>query len=197
MKRNSLIAGVAAVIALSALLFPGLASAKAAKTFLASSDAKESDEPQAYLPDYSKLVKGGDADWVYLPNGSLKSYGTVLVKPFSSNAVEDHRVEGRHAADFAPGYLKNWLEKQGFHVVTSGSAEMVIEGNVFNAWEPSGAGRFWGGMWANPGVGIEVICRGANGKILGFVRHKSRGSTIKDAVENGLEEVAKAIAKGK
>ena len=197
MKRHWLPAGVAALIVLSAVAFPGQAWAKKAKTFLASSDAKEDDEPQAYLPDYAKLVKGDDADWVYFPDGTLKSYKTVLIKPFTSNAVEAHKVEGKHAAEYAQGFMKEWLEKQGFQVVESGPSDMSIEGNIFNAWEPSGGARFWGGVFANPGAGEEVICKDAKGTILGYVRHKSRGSTIKDAVENGLEDVAKAIAKGR
>ncbi len=197
MNRRLLAAGVAVSFALAGLFIPSEAWAKKAKTFLASDDAKESDEPQAYLPDYSKLVKGDDADWVYFPNGSLKSYKTVAIKPFASNAVETHKIDGKHAAEYAPDYLKNWLEKQGFKVVESGPSDMIVEGNVFNAWEPSGGARFWGGVFANPGAGVEVICKDASGAVLGFVRHKSRGSTIKDAIENGLEEVVKAIAKGK
>jgi hypothetical protein len=197
MSRETLIASFAVVLTVVALSLPDQAWAKKAKTFLASDDAKESDEPQGYLPDYSKLVKGDDADWVYFPNGSLQSFKTVQIKPFSSNAVDTHKVDGKHAAEFAPDFFKRWLEKQGFQVVDSGHADMVIEGNIFNAWEPSGGARFWGGVFANPGAGEEVICKDANGAILGFVRHKSRGSTIKDSVENGLEEIAKAIAKGK
>ena len=197
MGRKSLIASAAVAFAVVALSLTGQAWAKSAKTFLASDDAKESDEPQGYLPDYAKLVKGSDADWVYFPTGSLKSFKTVKIQPFTSNAVDTHKVDGRHAAEFAPDYLKNWLEKQGFKVVDSGQADMVIEGNIFNAWEPSGGARFFGGVFANPGAGEEVICKDANGAVLGFVRHKSRGSTIKDAVENGLEEIAKAIAKGR
>ena len=60
--------GLALVLALVAV--PALAE----KKFLDSDDAKEKDEPQKYLPDYDKLVKGKDADWVYFPNGSLKSF---------------------------------------------------------------------------------------------------------------------------
>jgi hypothetical protein len=32
---------------------------------------------------------------------------------------------------------------------------------------------------------------------VGEIRHKNRGSTIEDAVENALEEVAKAISEGR
>ncbi len=197
MRGRSLAVCAVTLLSLGALLLAEPGWAKGAKTFLASDDAKEDDEPQAYLPDYSKLVAGKDADWVYFPGGSLKPHATVLIKPFSSNAVEAHKVEGRHAAEYAPGFLKNWLEKEGFKVVEAPPADMIIEGNVFNAWEPSGGARFWGGVFANPGAGVEVICKGSGGETLGFVRHKSRGSTVKDAIENGLEEVAKAIAKGK
>jgi hypothetical protein len=80
-------------------------------------------------------------------------------------------------------------------VVKSGG-DLVIEGNVFNAWEPHGAARYWGGWAANPGVGLEVVARDAKGNIVGEVRHKAKGSTIRDAVENGLEEVAKALSNG-
>jgi hypothetical protein len=190
------------------LLFPALAStlvfglaltepalAKKAKTFVESDDAKEADEPQKYLPDYGKLVAGKDADWVYFPNGSLAAKKKVVVRPFESNAVDANKVEARHAAEYAPDFVKKWLGKQGFEAVDSGG-DMTVEGNVFNAWEPSGGARFWGGWMANPGCGIEVV-KDQKGDILGFVRHKSRGSSIKDAVENGLEEVVKAIAKGR
>ena len=178
--------GLALVLALVAV--PALAE----KKFLDSDDAKEKDEPQKYLPDYDKLVKGKDADWVYFPSGSLKSYKTARVKEFEENG---RGREARDAAKEGKDYMEEWLDKQGFKVVKSGG-DIVIEGNVFNAWEPRGAARYWGGWAANPGVGLEVIVKDAKGNILAEVRHKAKGSTIRDAVENGLEDVAKAMAKG-
>ena len=74
---------------------------------------------------------------------------------------------------------------------SSRAATYGLEGNVFNAWEPHGAARYWGGWAANPGVGLELLVK-ANGKIVGEIRHKAKGSTIRDAVENGLEDMAKA-----
>ena len=50
---------------------------------------------------------------------------------------------------------------------------------------------------ASPGVGLEVVAKDAKGTILAEIRHKAKGSTIRDAVENGLEEVTKALAAGK
>jgi hypothetical protein len=196
MRNRTLLRHALATAFLLGFVVSGPALAKKAKTFLDSDDAKEADEPHSYLPDYGKLVEGSDADWVYFPSGSLASRKKVVVKAFESNAVEAHKVEGRLAAEYAPDFMKKWLVKQGFEVVASGG-DMVIDGNVFNAWEPSGGARFWGGWMANPGCGIEVVVKDEKGDVLGFVRHKSRGSTIKDAVENGLEEVAKAIKKGK
>ncbi|MEO8191889.1 MAG: hypothetical protein ABI682_16280, partial [Acidobacteriota bacterium] len=93
-------------------------------------------------------------------------------------------------------YMEQWLDKQGFKVVKSGG-DLVIHGNVFNAWEPRGAGRYWGGWMANPGVGVEVLVKDSKGNVVGEIRHKNKGSTIRDAVENGLEEVAKAISDGR
>ncbi len=180
-------------IVLAAFLMLSARPAEAAKkTFLDSDDAKEKDEPQKFLADYDKLTKGKDADWVYFASGALKSFKTVSVKEFDSNG---HGRECRDAAREGKDYMEQWLDKQGFKVVKSGG-DLVIEGNVFNAWEPRGAGRYWGGWMANPGVGLEIVAKDAKGNIVGEVRHKAKGSTIRDAVENGLEEVAKALANG-
>lgn len=178
--------GVCVVLALAAL--PALAE----KKFLDSDDAKEKDEPHKFLPDYDKLVKGHDADWVYFPNGSLKSYKTASVQEFDHGRGTETRDAAREGKD----YMEQWLEKQGYKVVKTGG-DIVVEGNVFNAWEPHGAARYWGGWAANPGVGVEVIVKDSKGKIVAEVRHKSKGSTIRDAVENGLEDVAKAFSSGR
>ena len=156
-----------------------------------SEDAKERDEPQKFLPDYDKLVKGKDVDWVYFPDGGLSKYKTVSVSEFDHSRGGDTRDAAREGKD----YMEQWLDKQGFKVVKSGG-ELQIEGNVFNAWEPSGAARYWGGWAANPGVGLELIMK-AGGKVVGEIRQKAKGSTIRDAVENGLEDCAKTISRGK
>jgi hypothetical protein len=180
-------------IALTAFLMLSARPAEAAKRgFLDSDDAKEKDEPQKFLADYDKLTKGKDADWVYFTGGGLKSFKTVSVKEFDCNG---RGRECRDAAKDGKDYMEQWLDKQGFKVVKSGG-DLIIEGNVFNAWEPHGAARYWGGWAANPGVGLEVVAKDAKGNILGEVRHKAKGSTIRDAVENGLEEVAKSLANG-
>jgi hypothetical protein len=154
------------------------------KKFVDSDDAKEKDEPQKFLPDYDKLVKGKDADWVYFPEGSLSKYKTASVADFDHNG---HGSESREAARDGKDYMEQWLEKQGFKVVKSGG-DIQVEGSVFNAWEPSGAARYWGGL--------EVLIK-AKGKVVGELRQKAKGSTVRDAVENGLEDCAKSIAAGK
>jgi len=40
------------------------------------------------------------------------------------------------------------------------------------------------------------MVKDSKGNIVAEIRHKAKGSTIRDAVENGLEEVAKALANG-
>ena len=170
------------------------APAEAAKNrFLDSDDAKEREEAQKFLRDYDKLTKGKDADWVYFPNGGLKMYKTVTVMDFEENG---RGRDARDAARDGKEYLEQWLEKEGFKIVEKGG-ELTLTGNVFNAWEPSGGARYWGGWAANPGVGLEVMAKDSSGKVVGQVRQKSRGSTIPDAVENALEEVAKAITGGR
>src|SRR5262245_13724306 len=56
--------------------------ALAEKRFSDSEDAREKDEPQKFLPDYDKLVKGSNADWVFFPDGGLSKYKTVSVGEF-------------------------------------------------------------------------------------------------------------------
>ena len=185
--------GISSIVVLALALVASPALAAKGKTFLDSDDAKEANEPAKYLPDYDKLTKGKDADWVYFPEGSLKKYKTVEVKDFVENGKGR---EAREAAEEGKEYMEQWLERAGFSLAEKG-AELVIEGNVFNAWEPGTGARIWGGWMANPGVGVEVLVKDSSGKVVGEIRHKSRGSTVEDAVENALEEVAEAIVAGR
>jgi hypothetical protein len=169
--RRSFLLGLAALFALA------VSTAQAAdKKFADSEDANQKDEPQKFLPDYDKLVKGKDADWVYFPDGGLSKYKTVSVAEFDHTG---RGTESREAARDGKDYMEQWLEKEGFKVV-----------------KPSGAARYWGGWAANPGVGLELVCK-AGGKVVGELRHKAKGSTVRDAVENGLEDMSKSLAKGK
>lgn len=181
---------VAALAACFALATTALA---AEKRFVDSDDAKEKDEPQKFLPDYDKLVKGKDCDWVYFPEGSLKKYKSVQVNEFGNTGKGR---EAKEAASYGKEYMEQWLQREGFEIVEKG-ADLVVDGNVFNAWEPGTGARVWGGWAANPGVGLEVMVKDKAGKVLGEMRDKARGSTLHDAVENGLEDVTKDIAKGK
>ncbi len=182
------------VAALAAFLLVGVEAAHAQKKFLGSDDAKEKDEPQKFLPDYDKLVAGKDADWVYFPTGQgLKGFKTVTVNDFEETG---RGREARDAARDGKDYTEQWLERDGFEIAKSGG-EVTISGNICNAWEPQGAARYWGGWYANPGVCVEVIAKDGKGTIVAEVRHKAKGSTLRDAVENGLEEVVASLAKGR
>jgi hypothetical protein len=191
LNRRSIGIVCIALFALALVASPAVAAK--AKTFQGSDDSKEANEPAKFLPDYDKLTKGKDADWVYFPDGSLKKYKTVEVKEFVENG---RGREARDAAEAGKEYMEQWLERAGYKLADKG-AELVIEGNVFNAWEPGTGARIWGGWMANPGVGLEVVAKDSSGKVVGEIRHKSRGSTIDDAVENALEEVAQAISDGR
>jgi hypothetical protein len=179
-----------AVLALAIGVAPAIGKGK---SFLDSDDAKEANEPAKFLPDYDKLMKGKDADWVYFPEGGLKKYKTVEVKDFTENGKGR---EARRAAEDGKEYMEQWLERDGYKLADKG-AELVVEGNVFNAWEPGTGARIWGGWMANPGVGLEVLLKDSSGKVVGEIRHKSRGSTVEDAVENALEDVVEAISEGR
>ena len=185
---------VPALVLLAALVaLPALAGEK---KFTDDDASKEKDEPTTWLKDYDKLVKGKEADWVYFDGYSAGSYKTVVVKEFSSNEKDR---EARRAAEDGKDYAEQWIQrsKLGWETGGSGKADLTIEGHVVHAWEPSGAARFWGGWYANPGAVQELIGKDSSGKIVFQIRHKSRGSTVRDAIENGLEDVVKTLEKGK
>ena len=186
---------VSALVLLAALVaLPALAKEK---KFVNDDASKEKDEPTTWLKDYDKLVEGKEADWVFFEGYSAGSYKSVLVKDFS--ATEKDR-EAKGAADYGKEYAEQWISKSkklGWEIVDKGKADLTIEGHVAHAWEPSGAARFWGGWYANPGAVQELIGKDSAGKVVFQIRHKSRGSTVRDAIENGLEDVVKSLEKGK
>jgi hypothetical protein len=193
MTRRFTLLSLASLFAL-AVSVPAAASSK---KFVDSDDAKEKDEPQEYLKDYDKLTKGKEADWVYFAEGvDLKSFKTVSLKTWGTT---NKHAKSKHAAESGPEYLEQWIKrskKLDWNVVKDGG-DLRIEGNVFNAWEPSGGARFWGGWAANPGVGIELVAKDKSGKTIFEIRHKAKGSTLEDAVENGLEKIVQTLEAGK
>lgn len=193
MTRRFALLSLASIFAL-AVSGPAAASSK---KFVDSDDAKEKDEPQEYLKDYDKLTKGKEADWVYFTEGvDLKSFKTVSLKTWGTT---NKGSKSKRAAESGPEYLEQWIKrskKLGWEVAKDGG-DLRIEGNVFNAWEPSGGARFWGGWAANPGVGIELVAKDKSGKTIFEIRHKAKGSTMEDAVENGLEKIVQTLEAGK
>jgi hypothetical protein len=185
------------VILAALVLGVALPASAGAKKFVDSDASKEKDEPTGYLKDYDKLVEGKEADWVYFDGFEAKAYKTVKINSFKTSG-KGSRLKG--AAEDGPGYLEQWIKKSkklGWTVVTEGKADLTVDGNVANAWEPSGAARFWGGWYANPGCVQELMAKDEAGKIVFQIRHKSKGSTLPDAVENGLEKVVETLEKGK
>lgn len=173
--------GLALVLVFTLVAAPALAE----KKFLGSDDDKEKDEPQKWLKDYDKLTKGKEANWVYFTETNFKKYKTVSVKEFDTNG---RGREVRDAVSDGRDYMEKGLEKQGWEVVKSGG-DMAIEGNVFSAWQ--------GGWGVFNGVGVELMLKDSKGDLIGQIRHKSKGSSIRNAVDNALEECAKTIAAGR
>lgn len=187
------------LLSFAALMAVGLSVPAAAKSkkFTDDEASKEKDEPTTFLKDYDKLVEGKEADWVFFDGYDAKSYRSVKISAFGTTG-KGPRV--RSAAEYSVDYLEQWLTKSktlGWEVRKDRKGDLTIEGNVAHAWEPSGAARFWGGWYANPGCVQELIGRNSSGKIVFQIRHKSKGSTPADAVENGLEKMVQTLEKGK
>jgi hypothetical protein len=183
----------AVVFAVAAFAAPALAKDK---KFTDDDASKQKDEPTTWLKNYDSLVEGKEADWVFFDGFDAKSIKTVKLKDFSSE--KGPRV--KNAAEYGHDYLDQWVtrsKKLGWEVVKDGKADLTIEGHMVHAWEPSSAARFWGGWYANPGVVQELIGKNAAGKTVFEIRHKSKGSTVPDAVENGLEKCVESLEKGK
>ncbi len=186
----------AALFAFCALALPAAAKEK---KFIDDDAAKKDDKaPQKFLPDYDKLVKGSEADWVYFDGYDPKAYKTVALKPYGYTGKGP---ETKSASEYGQDYLSEWIPKSkklGWTVAENGKkGDLTIEGNIAYAWEPSGAARFWGGWYANPGCVQELIGKDRSGKIVFEIRHKSRGSTVRDSVENGIQKIIESLEKGK
>ncbi len=194
-QRSKTLSFLAAAAITAALSLPAFAGDK---KFIDSDDAKKEDEaPQKFLKNYDKLIKGKEADWVYFAEGfDAKAYKSVRIKPFAATGKNSR---AKAAAEDGPGYYEKWLSKSklGWEISGKGAADLTLEGNIADGWEPSGAARAWGGWMANPGVCQEVTARDSKGKIVFEIRQKSKGSTLSDAVENGIENILKSVAKGK
>jgi len=186
------------IILAFSLLVMGISASALARNdkFLDSKDAKEKDEPQAFLKNYDKLMEGSEANWVWFaPGYKASKYKTVKIQPFHVTG-KGHWV--KPAAADGPDYYDTWISKSDLDwKVVKGGADITLEGNIANAWEPSNAASFWGGWMANPGVCQELIGKDSKGNIVFQIRHKARGSTVSDAVENGIEKIVKALEKGK
>ena len=177
-------------IAFAIACFPAIAGDK---KFLSSDDGKEKEDPQDFLKDYDKLVKGKEADWVYFaPDFNPKSVKTVTIKDFKASKGS----HGKGIAEDGKEYVETWIDKQGldWKVVPSGG-DLTIEGNIANSWEPSGGARFWGGWMANPGACVELMAKSHGGEIAFEMRQKSRGSTGTDALENSIEKMLEEVKK--
>ena len=181
------------VLFAASVAFPALAKDK---KFVNDDASKESEEPTTWLKDYDKLVEGKGADWVFFDGYSASSVKSVRIKDFSANEKDR---EARRAADYGKEYAEEWINKSklGWEIVDKGKADLTIEGHVVHAWEPSGAARFWGGWYANPGCVQELIGKDKSWKIVFQIRHKSRGSTVRDSVENGIKKIIESLEKGK
>ena len=190
-------ARIASVVALVLVCGAALPADAAAKRFVESKDAKEGDEPQKSFPDYDKLVKGKEADWVWFAEGvDLMAFKTVSFPKFAATGKTS---EAKDAADRGVQVLDELLgisNRLDWKVVKKG-ADLTVAGNVFNAWEPNAAAEIFGDWMANPGAGLELMGRDRTGRVVFQIRHKARGSTIEDAVENGLKKIVKALEAGK
>lgn len=182
------------VLLAAGIALPALAKEK---KFVNDDASKEKEEPATWLKDYDKLVEGKGADWVYFEGYDAGAVKSVRIKDFSANEKDR---EAKRAAEYGKEYVEEWISKSkklGWEIVDKGKADLTIEGHIVHAWEPSGAARFWGGWYANPGATQEFIGKDASGKIVFQLRHKSRGSTVPDAIENGIEDVVESLEKGK
>ena len=186
---------VPALVLLAALV--ALPAFAAEKKFVDDDASKEKDEPTTWLKSYDQLVKGKEADWVFFDGYSAGSYKTVVVKEFSSNEKDKEAQARRRVRQGVRRAVDPEVGQARLGDRQAGKADLTIEGHVVHAWEPSGAARFWGGWYANPGAVQELIGKDSSGKIVFQIRHKSRGSTVRDAIENGLEDVVKSLEKGK
>ena len=188
MLRN--IARLASLSLLSLVMIASTGLAKGGpQRFVDTDDYKKGDYDKGIIKDYSDMVEGDGVEWVWVAPGIHLDDYRIKVGSFKNmSEVSSHRI-----ADTLEEKLNDRFER------TKGSKGTLTTENAIYWAEKSNEGKSWipfaGSHLAQAGVGVEMIFRDSNGKVVAKIRHSAReGSDVTDAAEEVASDIGKYIS---
>lgn len=172
-------------IGLVVVLLSPLAALCAPERLVDSVDYKDKGFQKGCISDYSNLVRGDDADWLWInPGVKLANFKIVLGK--FENKSEDIRSSQLDE-------LKNIYKETFDKIKGDGQGALTADMCVYD-YQKFSPGKAWipfvGGHQMQAGIGSEVILKDKGNKIIAKVRIMSRaGSSLIEATEENASHL--------
>ncbi|MBN1572489.1 MAG: hypothetical protein JW984_04750 [Deltaproteobacteria bacterium] len=151
------------------------------------SEFRDPDEVWDFIPDYTGMVEGDSADWIWMKPGlDLSRYKTVVVPLFENRS----KMIDIHTQEMLTDNMRQSMTRFGMSVVDEGG-EITVFGCMVDYSGGSGSAEFWIGYGAgNPFVEVEVyIVDNSTGEIVTKVRHQAMDNTIPSAAAEVIHDI--------
>jgi hypothetical protein len=186
---NKTFARIICLVFIVAVFFPTAALSGSDK-LIDDNEYKDQNFHKGIIKDYSDMIKGDRVDWVWVnPSEKLGQYkikvGTI------SNKSDSH---SKSLVDSVKSIFTSMLADIAGTKGTLTAELCITEVQNYapgKAWIP-----FAGGHQMQAGIGIEMILRDQNNKIVAKLRHfDRRGIDVKDAAEEAADHLVNYISK--
>jgi hypothetical protein len=172
-----------------AVLFPAAALCGSDK-LIDSNEYKDKDFHKGIIKDYTDMVKGDRVDWVWV--GSSEKLGQYKIKVAGiTNKSESH---SKSLVESVKSIFTSSLADIAGTKGTLTAELCITEVQNYSpgkAWIP-----YAGGHQMQAGIGIEMILRDQNNKMVAKIRHfDRRGMDVKDAAEEAADHIVNYISK--
>ncbi len=168
---------------LSVVLLASATLASASDKLIDSSDYSDKDFNKCIISDYSNMVDGDDIQWVWTdPAIKLSQYNLKVGKVENKSKIHSKSLVDSVKSVFSETFADR--DSKG------GNGTLTADICVYEA-EHFSAGKAWipfvGGHEMQAGMGVEMILRNGNNKIVAKFRHSAREGA---EIEAATQEVA-------
>ncbi len=157
------------------------------------SDFRETDEVWDFIPDYTGMIEGDSANWVWTKPGlDLTQYKTVVVPKFENRS----RVVDVHAQELLTDNMRQSMNRFGLKVMEK-SGDITILGCMVDYSGGSGSGAYWRGYgMGQPFVEVEIyIVDNATNEIIAKVRHQAMDGSLSSAISEVIHDVINDLSR--
>jgi hypothetical protein len=186
---SRIFARVICLVFAMAILFPAAALCGPDK-LIDSNEYKDKDFHKGTIKDYTDMVKGDRVDWIWVNSSEKLSEYKIKVGTITNKSDSHSKSLVESVRSIFTSSLADIAGSKG-----TLTAELCIT-EVQNyapgkAWIP-----FAGGHQMQAGIGIEMIVRDQNNKMVAKIRHfDRRGMDVKDAAEEAADHIVNYISK--